>query len=302
MGNRDVFRGAHLQKYAIPSERTLYFDTSALQSAGHRLLTLDVAKIGYTSVLAIVELVSGITISENNYRKRRLVLLHALGLPIDWQFPDVKTACSFELLRDKYDIYEKRAECLDKVLACIIASNTLTEFRSAEKARDLTHSIGYFEDFDAQIDRTWRRGEGHRDFVKGLFEDSSKPRLLDLLGLPSDTGFRDFGEIFRRHPLNVGFSRYIVFCKLNETLQIEDTAEQDRVFRSYNGSIDYYLRGFGLWSADREYRGDRSRRNDGQDLAHLLHIVPDGTLVTEDKKMRKLAQEIGLPVMNLSGT
>lgn len=92
MGNRDIFRGAHSQKYVIPPDRTLYFDTSALQAVGHRLLTLDAAKIGYTSALALIELVSGIAVSEEKYRKRRIVLIQALGLPIDWQFPDVKTA------------------------------------------------------------------------------------------------------------------------------------------------------------------------------------------------------------------
>jgi hypothetical protein len=75
-----------------------------------------------------------------------------------------------------------------------------------------------------------------------------------------------------------------------------DTSETfiEELIRSYDGSIDAYLRALNCRHFE-EVLGRAPARNDAIDIAHFLYLVPEATLVTTDRSLAQLAARLEIP-------
>jgi hypothetical protein len=121
--------------------------------------------VAYTSSLAIVELIAGARRSESEFKKRRAAVEAVFNaeVPVDWQFPEAKIACSFPQLRQTYDIFETRCASLQAIVAVLRSSRSVREFSRRAESLPIPEPIQFFEDStfimaETQQARRARRG------------------------------------------------------------------------------------------------------------------------------------------------
>ena len=245
--------------------------------------------------MAFVELIAGARRSEQEFRVRRAAAnaVFLAELPIDWQFPEAKIACAYPQLRAKFDIFETRCASLETLVQVFRSSKTLNEFTKRANNLGMPENIAYFERFDEEygVDYLHSARQMARESRK-LFDPAAEP--VRALGLPPSVSHAEYMRTFRGSELHRLAMRYAVATAIGELQGLSYEQGYDAYFTSYDHSIDAYLAALGWWNIEHAL-GREPNRNDAMDLAHLLYLVRDGTLVTTDRSFANCATQAGIP-------
>lgn len=279
--------------YSISSSRHLYLDTSAVRRLGTKLWSVPRATETYTSVFTLIELLSDIMKSEKEFHTRRSAIagIMAGAVEIDWQMPDVRVECAFDLLRTKYDIYESRVQGIQELLVCLAEVETPEQFIQREKQLNLEHDVAYFAQMDREISTSHLAAfEKWTPYNRAQFRLPSTSDLLKELGLPEDLSLAEAAAALGGSGFDVGLGLFAITKRFTER-EGGDHEYHDQLFRSYDHSLDLYMRAQSrqLW---REIGfADSPGRNTAADLTHLRYVVENSFVVTADDGMA--AQIVG---------
>jgi hypothetical protein len=208
--------------------------------------------------------------------------------------PDVRLRCAFEPLRKKYDIFEKRTECLRNLLACLGLSTSVKEFARREHQLRLECGLDYFENLDDAISRT--HIEATRRWVpynRAQFSHPSTAQLLAMFGLPPEASIRELNERMAGSEFDFGLGIFALTEKFTSEEGEYSEEFHDELFRSYDGSIDLYIRASDFQLRREVGRADSPGRNTAADLTHISYVVPRASVATTDIGMRDAVVEAG---------
>lgn len=294
VGNRDVFTRSPLRRWRLPDQYTHYLDTGVLRRRSRTLPRSPLRHVAYTSALALVELIAGARRSEAEFRKRRAAVdaVFRAELPVDWQFPEVKLVCAYPRLRDRYDIFETRCGSLQALIGVFRSARDISDFSRRAAELDVPEPIDYFERYDIDYPGDYvTRAKLWAAESKALFDPDGEPARL--LGLPPTVSHDEFMRSFRASPLHEMLVRYTVAGAIAQNAGLTGEAEHEELFATYDHSMDAYLRALSWWNIEHTL-GRSAGRNDALDVAHLVYLVQDATLVTTDRALADLAQRVGV--------
>ena len=296
---RQIFAGSPEAAYVISSQRDLYLDTSFILSRGRALGSLPWIARSYTGSLTFVELLADIGVSEREFaaRKRAMSTLLNADIVIDWQIPKRKIPGAFAIIREKYDVFDDTVLYLQKLVNVAVSSRSRAEFEDRIQGSPLTDAHEHFRSVDKQLD------ESHRETIEGwirespvAFADPSRSMLFDVLSLPESTTHAQLCYAMAESILGCQIFVYAFMELYAEEQGINDEAGQERLYHSYDHSIDAYV----AVSASKMWRHAATKqqpaRNDGIDEDHLLYLPPGVTLVTSDRKFAQAVEEARVPV------
>jgi len=298
--HRTIFAYSPSSAYRIPDTRSLYLDTSAIRRLGKKLVGWPGATNSYTSILAIVEILNGIAKDDREFRLRRSAILGLLDaeIAIDWQMPQFRLRCAFPPLREKYDIYEKRNECIETLLRCLVKCQTLDDFTRHEAALRLEYGLSYFGAADEAISRA------HIDaatkwvpFTRLHFNDSSTVDLRQMFGLPPGASIAETAERIGASDFDFGLAVFAV-TKVFAAQEMNTEEFHDELFYSYDGSIDLYFRATCFQQWQEIGKNYMPGRNTGLDLEHLLYVSDGAQVVTGDIAMANSVLRAGGSVLS----
>lgn len=291
--HRQIFSMTPAERYSISAGRHLYLDTSVIRRLGTKLWSVPRIAETYTSVLTLIELLSDIMRNEKEFHTRRSAIAGIMAgrVEIDWQMPDVRVKCAFDLLRPKYDIYESAVQGIQELLDCLSGADTLEDFRRREKEVGREFGVSYFQQIDCDISTSslasFRKWAGYN---RAQWQSGSPAALLKELGLPEDLSLREAATVLGGSTFDVGLGVYAITKRFTEA-EGGDHEYHDRLFRSYDHSLDLYMRAESrqLW---REVGfADSPGRNTAVDLTHLRYVADNSFVVTADDGMA--AQVVG---------
>jgi hypothetical protein len=293
--HRTIFSYSPSSAYRIAENRSLYLDTSVIRRLGKKLVGWPNAASSYTSILTIVELLNGITKTDKDFRERRsaIVGLLAAEIAIDWQMPQFRLRSAFPQLREKYDIYEERNECIEELLCCLAQCQTRDEFARQEATLLLEYDLNYFATADEAISRT------HIDaarkwvpFIRSHFDDPSTIDRRGMVGLPPTASIAQTAERIGASDFEFGMALFAI----TKVFAVEETYTEelhDDLFESYDGSIDLFIRACCLQQWREIGRYEMPGRNTGLDLEHLLYVSHGSRVVTADIGMSNAVVQAG---------
>lgn len=300
--HRVIFSLSSKHAYSIAPARHLYLDTSAVRRLGTRLWASGRVRETYTSVLTLIELLSDITKNEREFRARRSAIAGIMGgdVDIDWQMPDLRLRSAFALLRAKYDLYESRVQCVQRLLTCLATTETLSDFLRQESKLGLEHDLSYFSSFDRRISET--HIEAARKWVPFNREQFRQPEIGDFLsfiGLPREASVSEAGSALGGSSFDFGLGLYALTKKFSEEEGHTDYEYHDALFKSYDQSIDLYIRAMSFQQWREIGRADMPGRNTAADLTHLEYVVDGSYVVTADDGMATQIMQAGGAVMSV---
>jgi hypothetical protein len=295
MGNREVFTKSPVRRWRLPDRYTYYLDTGVLRRRSKKLIRSPLRHVAYTSAIALVELVAGVRRSEREFQKRKAAVeaVFAADLPVDWQFPEAKIACAYPRLREKYDIFETRCGSLQALVTALRTSRNVAQFSRRAEALDVPESLEFFERYDHEYAGDYvERAKRWPSESKMAFDPNSEP--VRMLGLPPTVSHAEYLRAFRSSGLSSLVMQYGAAMGVGENEGLLEESAHDELFQTYDGSIDAYFRALSWWNIEHAL-GRTPNRNDALDLAHLVYLVPNATLVTTDRALAECAMNVGIP-------
>jgi hypothetical protein len=113
-----------------------------------------------------------------------------------------------------------------------------------------------------------------------------------MFELPADASIAEAARAIGASEFDFGLAIFAITRAF--AAQEENTeAFHDRLFESYDGSIDLYVRASCLQQWREIGRNDKPGRNTALDLEHLLYVSPGATVVTTDAGMTNAVLEAG---------
>jgi hypothetical protein len=271
----------------------MYLDTSAVRALSGKCDRLISKKI-FTSVLTIFELLDGCCASESEYKKRKAALktIFTAKLAIALEMPDVAVAKSFTEIAANYTIRNPHAETMRRLVYCMLITPTAKEFKPQIYNDPEWNRICSAYDDVVRSSITSASSVGP-DLRKG-FAIKSCDELSYLRINPELTTDQRF-QAFIHGDINRGLSIYVLSQTYSEKLGRGSDVEFCRkIFYSYNGSAEPYIRALSISLLERMERGETPARNDAFDLDHFAYLKPGTVLITNDKRMRTLANKVGV--------
>lgn len=283
-----------------------YADTSSIRKAGRSLASLLQSGELRTSVLAAIELLNGVTTSEDEFRRRRAGLLTLNGW-IDGRMPEQVIFSCFQSLVDEFDFIEKRLWSLEFILNTLAHADTLADFRHALAATTLGFPLDYFASYDQKFESVFGRiVEIEAREIRGLFECADVPTVDPTRTIPSQVLSGNFAEfcdwlLADGTSLNESLTQ-MALATAAASLVIEAPTDEllSRIYHSYNNIGNVYLKAFSVKSIELIRTIAHGRRNDGMDVAHFLYLREGEVLVSEDSAQRELAGRIGVHAITLN--
>ena len=226
----------------------IYLETNALRKLSSSLG--DYYPSGYTSALALVEIVGGLS-SNFQVRKKVVENLFRSNLEIDWRLPNDVLAESFGLLPSSL-IQIRDLKVLCKLL---INSETLEELEKACLGSGVQHGYGFFRNYKSVLSENFIRStiEGNSK-VKELYQATVKG---DLAGKIFEFGIDGKGVLNSLQNENQEVNRSItVFSLANYFAQLV-TTEKDKeafaenLYKAYDGSTSYFIEAYSHYCIDK---------------------------------------------------
>lgn len=274
-----------------------YLDTNALYSI--RKIQKEKLPYFFTSIMAILELVSGI--NEKNFDKRRTILsmVKASGLTIDHAFPEEIIANSFDIF-DEYDFVEERDKGLLNLVDAVIASEAFSSYQLSEAFNaELGHE--YFKFIDQNLSKNFAAASINGiKLIKHFQRNPSIENVIDINGVEFDLNTVD--GLRKAFPMFSKASTLEAMCHLvvkmsQASLEIAD------VFSSYNHLADVYVKVYSSYAEAQILNSMQPSKNDAQDLLHLLYLKSDFKrfIISDDKIFSKYFRDNTLPPQTIFG-
>lgn len=276
---------------------TFYLETSSLRRLSSYLKLEKIKLFCFTSSLALIELLSGIT--ENNFITRRNIISNILAsrIKIDWAFPEEIISSGFPVLKGE----ETRLLSLKYLLEIILISTEYQEFIELCTKNNIRYDYNYFKKFDIF---------GSKRFIESTIEgnikikeclEESNPIDLKISEDDSDNIKEDFWKVFKAKYNNINISATLLSLSRGYAQKIVDRCEglnisdvEHDLYNSYNGKIDYYIEAFSFYSLEKISKYEQPARNDFQDLAHFLYLrnIINVAMVSDDKLIENICNTL----------
>jgi hypothetical protein len=273
-----------------------YLDTSAVRCLGNKIDELPARRPTFVSALVMMELLSGIMKSQEEYRRRRAAIRRCLaaGVKIAPHFPDTLLHMTF----DYAPVTELRTEALQKLLELAVATTTQEEFRlQLPTAEDPSFPFEYFE--------TWDDGFGQQLVstfaddniaLRRVFEEVQADKKVTAMPIQGMTWVQ-FCDYFssEQELLNKSITiRSLAQTYAPDYFAAPTKADVEAIYESYNGKADSFVAAFSRAVFECRRNMSQPGRNDALDLAHFLYLAPPIELISNDNKMLRLAGRLGI--------
>ncbi|MEQ9302833.1 MAG: hypothetical protein RJQ14_02885 [Marinoscillum sp.] len=257
-----------------------YLETNAIRKLSKNLNSVARPEC-FTSILALVELLSGID-SERQYNVRKTIISNVYESKIYVDFDS-----SVEKFLNSYGIPFKLDFELEyiKIVETLLESNSYQDF--IKKADSNNKTVwDFIKKLDTELSLTLKRAFSGKfqelkesDDVKSVRSISeewwSNFSISDIEKYTSDLMNRHASSISRTPELN------------------PQNRSQDELINNYNGSIDTAILFEALYRDSKILWGGEVGRNDNADLAHLFYLNDLTTaIVTDDKPLTKLIRKL----------
>lgn len=259
-----------------------YLETNALRILCSKLGNLFIYNNCFTSILSIVELVSGI--SDNlSYNQRKgivkKVFLSNINVKVD--LPETKVYKAYGIFLNNNDLSNK----ILKIVEILINSLTLDDFLDKIAASQLSEYWKFLQSYDEIGDIQFKKSFKQR---QNIFEytDSDIPDFVDKWDvLSKDTRLRE-------KTLNdiIAYYAEIPFKK-DSPIKVENK-NVNELINNYDHSLDIYLLCSGYFSGTKIIYKNAPSRNDYFDLHHLAYLnSKKDIIVSNDAMLRRLLEK-----------
>jgi hypothetical protein len=260
-----------------------YLDTNALYSI--RKIKQQKISSCFTSIMSVLELVSGI--NNDNYKKRKAILgmILSFRLTIDYAFPEEIIANSFDVF-EEYEFIESRVEALMALVFVITEANEYEHYRNS-KPFDSELGHQFFKSLDDDLSKNFSKASlaGIKQ-VKEFQRSPSPENVITIDGTTFDLNTRDGLE--KALPLFSLSATIEAMCHMIQGISRVKLPIKD-IFSSYNQLTNIYIQVFSKYCEDQILNGRSPSKNDALDLMHLLYLKNDFKryIVSDDKIFSK---------------
>jgi len=276
-----------------------YLETNALYHISK--FSKDILDRSYTSIFAMLELVTGI--NEINFEKRRTVLsmVRDFKLTIDYALPEEIVFNSFDAF-DEFEFIEKRTDKLQYLIDEILASENLSQYSSSVNY-NAEFGAKYFRELDERISNTFIQASfsGVKE-IKRTIEEAGDDCILEFEGnfhvLNTRKKMRDF--LFSHRSVNNAVT-INALVNMIYTAEVSAYFSIGEVFDSYNGLSNTFVETLSHFCTDSIIGEKTPAKNDFADMIHLLYLKSDPMrrIVSDDKIFQADLPSLTLSVSNL---
>jgi len=270
-----------------------YIDTNGLYNI--RKIDSNKIKSCFTSIMAILELVSGIT--EKTFKKRKAILnmVFSYGITIDYAFPEEIIYNSFDYF-EEYDFIEQREDSIIQLVNTVIKSEDYLDYtQSIAYNSEMGHE--YFKQIDENLAVNFRMStnKGTKE-LKMLQKNNSPENIVTFNGINYDLNTSN------------GLEAAFPFLSISATIEamatmivnlspLKQTPIED-IYSSYNGLTIIYVMIFSRYCESLLLNSNSPQKNDAIDLLHLLYLKSDYKryIVSDDRIFKKFFPENTLPL------
>jgi GNAT superfamily N-acetyltransferase len=263
-----------------------YLDTNIVYNI--KKLSPAVLKSSFTSVFAVLEIITGIAADSYKYRKSVLKQLLDSRIEIDFLLPEELKFKCFGSYTENYDFIEQRTASLMDLASALVSSDTYGEYtESAAYNAPMGHV--FFKNIDERISK---------DFIAATTEGTNKVReilgeglaeqYIEYDGKRYDSGnLKQIGEFFARPEINNSVT-ILGLCEGVVEVIGDPELDSEKVFNSYNGLLSTYINVFSKYCLDKLVRSALPAKNDAADLTHICYLRNRRIkLVSDDAIYRK---------------
>lgn len=284
-----------------------YLDSSSLMTGVNAIPGKTDKYVFTTSVLAIIERLSGAGKDDKSFGRARSVfkMLNESKIQIDWKMPDYYLHSGFDYVNGRFQIVEERTPDLGKILKCLMDSKDRAEFIESEKKLQLKFPLEYFEIYDSSFGpNNPEKAKEEIEIVKQAFLLAKEGKYDSLV--PEEVlqqGFAKFSEWFAEQNgvLNDSLTVWSLAQRTAKSCGLELIDKNiSEIYNSYNDKTRVFVTAYSKSSIRNIGAQNLPGRNDPIDLAHLLYLREGMHLVTEDKKMRQVAEAVPVKVFSIT--
>ncbi|OAQ41967.1 hypothetical protein A5893_02280 [Pedobacter psychrophilus] len=266
-----------------------YLETNALYNIKN--ISVDTIKNCYTSVLSIIELVSGIK-DDSSYRKRKAILnlVFESKITIDFAMPDEIIFNSFDIFTD-YEFIEERIDLLLVLVKSLIESESYDYYIKSDQ---YNHRLGheYFKNIDNEMSKRFifSSNLGAKAMRQTISIDSYNNAVIIDNKEFNLNSTKKLGDFFDQFPeLNSSMTINALSKMILNFSKIEDFSLED-VYNSYNGLVKTYVSFFSKYCITLIVNGGSPAKNDFVDLTHLIYMKNnlDTIIISDDNLFKKL--------------
>ncbi len=252
-----------------------YLETNAIRIYATRLKEGDFINDKYTSILSLLELISGIK-DEESFKLRKSILKKIIisKIKIDLILPELRIYYAF-------GFNVNNSEISDKIGNIIRLIDLTKDFESLIK----TINLNLLDDgwnFIKQYDENANIG-----FKNSIFQHLPKSDIKNLI-----QQFKSRWTLDNLNHLKVKVIEYYANILVNK-LSVQDKRSIQEIILSYDNSIDIYLLATALYVDNKISFKNTPGKNDYIDLNHLTYL--NGRLsqiVTNDKMLHRIMSKI----------
>lgn len=249
----------------------IYLETNSLRTLANKLSDSNFVQNKYTSILAVIELLSGIK-DNNEYQRRRGIINKIVESEIYNRIHPLFPTTIFYKAFGCYMNDEEHAHSiidLLKIITTIPDYNDFITFISIHK--EFEEYFRFTQDFD---------NTSSKHFIS-LMADKSKNADTKKLIPEFETRWeeKDFNSI-----LNIAVNYYA--SKIPDSLTNGRTFEE--LIASYNKSINPFLLASSYYVDQKISLKNNVAKNDSIDLLHLLYIGELDTMVSDDALLNRI--------------
>ena len=245
-----------------------YFETNALRKLAYRLSEESFVKDKYTSILSLIELISGIC-DNDSFLLRKSIIGKVIQskILIDLCLPELVRFNAFGVQISNDEISNSIRDILD----FITTSDNYSSFQEEIKSNDLAQYLGFIYTYD---------NNARNKFKESIMNNSTESDTKRLIS--------EFNN--RWLPININSNLNTVIqyhaSKIKELPNELRTLEQ--VMVSYDKSIDIYLLVSSYYVDLKVSLKNIPAKNDYFDLSHLIYLKGiDNIIVSDDKMLHK---------------
>lgn len=260
-----------------------YLETNSLRGLNKELNKLS--NDCFTSSLSIFELIADVTQSDKEFNIRKSVIKNLLNsnIIINWDSHKSIKAKSFPQIT----FSDAETIGLKELTFDLINCENIESFKKISEKKKYNHS--FFNKLDKLYSSSFIEStvKANIKYKKNIKEDKTFVSEHFLKNLALD------------RELNESITLFIIvndmMDALEKQLNLKDI-DRAKIFASYNGNMDVYLKHFSYYTAIKGAELKTPAKNDYIDLLHLIYLGNglESKIVTNDNLLKKLDESISI--------
>jgi hypothetical protein len=248
-----------------------YLETNAIRTFASRLTEEKFISDKYTSILSLLEIISGIQNNESfKLRKSILKKLIRSQIKIDLNFPELKIYKAFGIDHNFQEVTEK----VGSIIQIIDLVKDFESLLSTIKLNSLSDAWEFAKQYDENANI------GFKKVISNRFPDSGIKELI-----------HQFNERWTIENLSFLKTKIVDFYAGIVLKNLPNSAGKSipEICSAYDNSIDIYLIATALYIDEKISFKNAPGKNDYLDLNHLTYLYKmQNQIVTDDKLLHKI--------------